>query len=173
MPRGRYCKIVAYGCAHWQRRSFHGDTKINPFFEAQFLLDAQKCTPQIVRVLNGGPHPSNHVVPLFDQLAHQFENTVQRRLSRRIGRQFVHSHMELHGRTDQTLQECVVQVFSYSCALDEPFFEAQVEPSGELVKAQAIETEHCQHASQRTWEGEPPSLPDSWLAMDDRCSDYA
>src|SRR6185503_17170857 len=63
-------KVVTYGCAHRQRRSFHNDTKVNSFVQVKFLPDTRKCTLQIVMVVAGEPQPSHHVVPLFDHLTH-------------------------------------------------------------------------------------------------------
>src|SRR6267142_1768535 len=47
--------------------------------------------------------------------------------------------------------------------LREAFFEAEVEPAGQLVQPEAIHAQRRQRARQHTGKAEPPRLPEQWF----------
>ncbi|MGA2456662.1 MAG: hypothetical protein ABSF85_03775 [Terriglobales bacterium] len=72
----------------------------------------------------------------------------------------VDRNVQLHGCTQYTLQQGVVQFLRHPRAFGEPFFKANMELSGVLVKPQTIEAKYRERHRDYTYEGDPPSLPE-------------
>src|SRR5271168_4170428 len=77
----------------------------------------------------------------------------------------VHRNVELHGGAEHTLQQGIVQFLGYAHAFGKALFEADVQLSGGLVKAQTMESKYREYPCDDARERKPPLLPECRFAM--------
>src|SRR5271166_3840111 len=142
------------------------DTKIDPRADADFLAESGKRLLEIERVVIRRPQTPNRAPALFNYPRHQWQNSDQHRLRRRILLDIVDSDMKLHGDAQEILQQRIVQFLGDTRTFREPFFETEVELARELMQAETINGQNRKHARHNAGKAEPPCLPKSRVDLE-------
>src|SRR5277367_5938670 len=74
--------------------------------------------------------------------------------------------MQLHGRAEEALQQCIVKFLRDARPFGEPFFKAYVELRGVAVQTQAVKSHHPERAGQHQANAEPPGLPECRIDLE-------
>src|SRR5277367_729033 len=74
--------------------------------------------------------------------------------------------MQLHGRAEEALQQCIVKFLRDARPFGEPFFKAYVELRGVAVQTQTIKGHDAERAGQHQADAEPPGLPECRIDLE-------
>src|SRR5580700_290520 len=151
------------------RLAFDDQTKIDGVLENEFLWNTGEGLFEIVGFVADRAQAAHRVPTIGNDLAHKIEDTVDERFRRPVLRHLIVGDMELHGSTQNSLQQGIVQLLRDSGAFRQPFFETDIQAELQLMQPEAVQEEHDQSDGDDTSRAEPPGLPECGLDSEGSC----
>src|SRR5215470_11361035 len=121
--------LIAYDRMQKPRAPFHDNTKIGLRLNSEVLWETTEGFVKILRTVVGETQAANGIAAIFNHESHQLEDPVEQRPRWRIGAHVIARHVQLHRRTQYSLQQSVMQFLRDS----RPFCEPLLKPGIQLT----------------------------------------
>src|SRR6266567_5046794 len=151
--------VIANDGVQRSRLTLYNHSVVDLLLKTQLLLNPRKCLSQITQLVASRTKPSKRISAIFNNVPHQGKNAGNHRLHRRVLWQTIIGNVKLHGGTQETLQERVMQLLRNPRPFRKPLLKSHIHLVCQVAQSEPVQKEHSRPDNQYARRPKPPRLP--------------